>query len=81
MEAYSVDLRRKVVEAVHRGMGKSEAARSFGESLSSVRRYVAKADQGGLLSPKKHPGPRSKLDERARRLLERSTSSNARPSR
>jgi transposase len=70
MKAYSEDLRRKVVEGVHRGTGKSEAARSFGVSLSSVKRYVAKADQGGSLSPSKHPGPRSELDERARRLLE-----------
>jgi len=44
MKAYSEDLRRKVVEAVeHRGMGKSEAARTFGVSLSSVKRYVGKA--------------------------------------
>jgi transposase len=71
MKAYSEDLRRKVVEAVeHRGMGKSEAARSFGVSLSSVKRYVAKANQGSSLSPRKHPGPRPKIDERARRLLE-----------
>jgi len=71
MKAYSEDLRRKVVEAVeHRGMGKSEAARTFGVSLSSVKRYVAKANQGESLSPKKHPGPRPKIDERARRLLE-----------
>jgi transposase len=71
MKAYSEDLRRKVVEAVQqRGMGKSEAARSFGVSLSSVKRYVAKARQGDSLSPRKHPGPRPKIDEKARRLLE-----------
>jgi hypothetical protein len=29
-----------VVEAVERGLGKSEAARIFGVSLSSVKRYV-----------------------------------------
>jgi transposase len=29
-----------VVEAVERGLGKSEAARIFGVSLSSVERYV-----------------------------------------
>ena len=50
-------------------MGKSEAARTFGVSLSSVKRYVGKARQGSSLSPRKHPGPRPKLDERARRLL------------
>src|ERR671916_2566226 len=71
MKAYSEDLREKVVEAVEgRGMGKSEAARSFGVSLSSVKRYVGKARRGDSLSPRKHPGPRPKLDERARRLLE-----------
>ena len=52
-------------------MAKSEAARTFGVSLSSVKRYVSKArQQGRSLSPRKHPGPRPKLDERARRLLE-----------
>jgi transposase len=71
MKAYSEDLRRKVVEAVEqRGMAKSEAARSFGLSLSSVKRYVAKAREGTSLSPRKHPGPRPKLDGRARKLLE-----------
>src|SRR5918998_5393107 len=71
MKAYSEDLRGKVVEAVeHRGMGKSEAARAFGVSLSSVKRYVGKARRGNSLSPRKHPGPRPKLNERARRLLE-----------
>jgi transposase len=71
MKAYSEDLRRKVVEAVQqRGMGKSEAARTFGVSLSSVKRYVSKARQGNSLSPKKHPGPRPKIDEKAKRLLE-----------
>ena len=71
MKAYSEDLRRKVVEAVEqRKMGKSEAARSFGVSLSSVKRYVGKARQGNSLSPKKHPGPRPKIDEKVKRLLE-----------
>lgn len=71
MKAYSEDLRRKVVEAVQqRGMGKSEAARTFGMSLSSVKRYLGKARQGESLSPRKHPGPRPKMDERAKRLLE-----------
>lgn len=71
MKAYSEDLRRKVVEAVEeRGIGKSEAARAFGVSLSSVKRYVGKARQGTSLSPRKHPGPRPKIDEKARSLLE-----------
>jgi transposase len=48
MNAYSEDLRNKIVEALRRGMTKSEATRT----------------------PKKRPGSKPKLDERARRLLE-----------
>ena len=52
-------------------MGKSEAARTFGVSLSSVKRYANKmADEGRSLAPKKRPGSKPKLDESARRLLE-----------
>jgi transposase len=40
MRAYSVDLRRKIVEAVWRRMSKAEAARAFGVAISSVKRYV-----------------------------------------
>ena len=43
MKAYSEDLRERIVEAVERGMGKSEVARTFGMSLSSVKRYVGMA--------------------------------------
>ncbi len=70
MKAYSEDLRRKVVEAARRGMGKSEAARTFGVSLSSVKRYVSKSLEGASLLPREHPGLQLKIDEHARRLLE-----------
>ena len=56
---------------MRREMGKCEAARTFGVSLSSVKRYVSKALEGASLSPREHPaGPQLKIDERARRLLE-----------
>ena len=71
MEAYSKDLRKRIVDAVeHRGMGHSEAARTFDVSLSSVKRYVRKFRQGRSLSPGKAPGRRPKIDEQARKLLE-----------
>jgi transposase len=70
MRAYSEDLRRKIVEAIQRGMEQSEAARTFAVSLSSVKRYVRTLRKGGSLRPKKHPGPRPKIGERGRRLLE-----------
>jgi len=71
MDAYSEDLRQKIVEAVaQRRMSKSEAARAFGVSLSSVKRYVKAVCEGRSLRPGKAPGKRPKLDEKARRLLE-----------
>ena|SRR5688572_4340708 len=71
MDAYSEDLRQKIVEALERRrMNKSEAARAFGVSLSSVKRYAKAVREGRSLSPGKAPGKRPKLDEKARRLLE-----------
>jgi transposase len=70
MKAYSEDLRKKRVEAVERGMPKSEAAKTFGVGISSVKRSVAAACQGRSLAPTKRPGSQPKLDEGARRLLE-----------
>jgi transposase len=71
MDAYSEDLRRKIVEAVEQQrMNKSEAARAFGVSLSSVKRYTKAVREGRSLSPGKASGKRALLDEKARRLLE-----------
>jgi transposase len=70
MRAYSLDLRSKIVEAVKRGVPKAEAARTFGVGISSVKRYVKMAEESLSLAPKKAPGKRKKLDERAMRLLE-----------
>ena len=71
MDAYSEDLRQKIVEALERRrMNKSEAARAFGVSLSSVKRYAKAVREGRSLSPGKAPGKRPLLDEKARRLLE-----------
>lgn len=70
MNAYSEDLRKKIVEALGRGATKTEATRSFGVSRSSVKRYAKLADEGRPLAPKRRPGLKPKLDEGARRLLE-----------
>jgi transposase len=50
MKAYSEDLRRKVLDVIERGLNKSEAARLFGVSLSSVKRY-AKMARGQAACP------------------------------
>ena len=70
MNAYSEDLRKKIVEAVERGIPKIEAARTFGVGISSVKRYVMTYREGSSLAPKKRPGSKPKLDEGARKLLE-----------
>jgi transposase len=71
MDAYSEDLRQKIVQAVQQQrMTKSEAARTFGVSRSSVKRYVKAVCEGRSLTPGKAPGKKPLLDEKARRLLE-----------
>ena len=50
MKFYSEDLRQKIVVAVERGVSKSEAARIFDVSLSSVKRYIRMASSGESLA-------------------------------
>jgi transposase len=71
MRAYSEDLRKKIVAAIERGMSKTEAARLFDVSLSSVKRYARTARQGGSLEPRKSPGRPRKANEKAQVLLEK----------
>ncbi len=70
MNAYSEDLRKKIAEAKERGMPTVEAARTFGEGISSVKRYAKTAREGGSLRPKRSPGRPPEADKRVRRLLE-----------
>jgi transposase len=71
MDAYSLDLRKRIVDAKERGMPTAEVARTFGVGASSVKRYAAAAREGKPLAPKKRPGSKPKMDEAARKLLER----------
>jgi transposase len=70
INAYSEDLRKQIIEALKRGMTKTEAARAFSVSRSSVKRYAELAQEGRPLAPKKRPGSKPKIDEAARTLLE-----------
>jgi transposase len=71
MKPYSEDLRVRIVSAVQEeGMSKSAAARLFGVSLSSVKRYARMAHRGTSLAPRKGGGRPPKADETTRRLLE-----------
>ena len=70
MDAYSLDLRKKIVGAKQRGTPTSEVAQTFGVGVSSVKRYAAAAREGRSLAPKRRPGSKPKMDETSRRLLE-----------
>ena len=69
INAYLGDLRKKIVEALRRGATKSETARTFGVSRSSVKRYARLAEQVRSLAPKKRLGSKPQLDERVTKLL------------
>jgi transposase len=56
MQAYSPDLRAKILAAVDTGRPKTEVARSFGVSLASVKRYVVQRRERGSLEPLPRPG-------------------------
>ena len=69
MKAYSIDLRRKIVDAIERGVSKAQAARTFGVGISTVKRYATKAQRREPLEPGKAPGKPPKIDERLQKLL------------
>jgi transposase len=57
MKPYSKDLRLRVLAAVDRGMPRAEAARIFGVSAPTIRRYLRLRQQTGDVEPKPVPGP------------------------
>ena len=70
MKPYSEDLRERIVKALEAGASKSGAARLFGVSLSSVKRYARIAGRGDPLKPTKGGGRPPKTDQTTRKLLE-----------
>jgi transposase len=69
MRAYSPDLRAKILAAVDAGMSKSEAARTFGVGLATIKRYVALRRNHGTLDPKRHPGRSPKIATEQQEML------------
>ena len=69
MRRYSLDLRKKIVESVKKGVPKAETARRFGVDRATVKRYCKQLDERGTLEPRKAPGRAPKLDEKATKLL------------
>ncbi len=56
MKAHPVPVRLALLDAVDRGMSKSEAARVFGVGLATIKRYAAQRRDTGSLDPRPHPG-------------------------
>ena len=70
MKPYSEDLRTRIIRAVQEGgISKSETARLFGVSLSSVKRYARIVNRGESLKPRKGGGRPPKTDETTKTLL------------
>jgi transposase len=56
MKGYSLDLRQRVVAAVARGMPRQDVATTFGVSLGTIKRLLAKQRVGADLGPNAPPG-------------------------
>jgi transposase len=61
MNAYSKDLRLRVLEAVDRGLPRRRTSELFGVSLSTIKRYVRRRRQGEDLEPKPSTGSKRRI--------------------
>ena len=56
MNAYSKDLRLRVLAAVDRGMPRKEVVRTFGVSIATIGRYIRRRREGMDLAPRPSTG-------------------------
>jgi transposase len=61
MNAYSKDLRLKVIDAVERGIHRREVSELLGISLSTISRYMKLKASGREIAPKPSPGRKAKI--------------------
>jgi transposase len=61
MNAYSKDLRVRVLDALDRGVPRKEVAGLFGVSLSTIKRYLKRRREGKDLQPKPSRGRRRRI--------------------
>ncbi|HZB81604.1 MAG TPA: helix-turn-helix domain-containing protein [Rubrobacteraceae bacterium] len=57
MRPYSKDLRLRVLAAVDNGTPRAEVAKTFGVSVSTIKRYLRLRRETGKVQPKPIPGP------------------------
>ncbi len=61
MNAYSKDLRLKVLSAVERGVPRKDVSEFLGISISTISRYVKLKASGREIAPKPSPGRKAKI--------------------
>jgi transposase len=61
MNAYSKDLRLRVLDAVDRGVPRKEVADLFGVSLSTIKRYIRRRRAGEDLEPRPSTGRKRRI--------------------
>ena len=61
MNAYSKDLRLRVLNAVNRGLPRREVSNLFGVSLSTIKRWVKRRREGEDLEPKPSTGRKRRI--------------------
>jgi transposase len=71
MEAYSIDLRTRVLAACDTGRKTKEVAEQFSVSRAWVRRLKQRRREDGSITPRPIPGGKPKLDEQRRATLSR----------
>lgn len=61
MNAYSKDLRMRVLAAVDRGDPYAEVSRLFGVSLATIGRYARRRRESGEVAPRPSPGRTARI--------------------
>jgi len=75
MQAYSVDLRERVVTAVERGMPRAIVAGQLHVSLRTIKRWLRRQRTTGSLQTSPRPGPPSVKMAALRRISSPSSAS------
>jgi transposase len=69
MNAYSEDLRQRIVAAVEQGQSPPAVAARFAVSLASVKRYLRQWRTTGTLAARRHPGKARRIPAEAEARL------------
>ena len=69
MKEYSADLRERLLRAIDAGLSQAEAARLFGVSLSSLKRWRARQRQTGTVQAAPRPGRTRRITREAEAAL------------